>query len=86
MNMDFVDGIGIIKQAYRKEAEEKVWEQWNLEHIFMNDDNYISFQDFKNKVLNITSKQDKPKQTAKQIIEIAEKIKKRDQNKSERSE
>lgn len=76
MNLDIKDGLGIIKTAYLKQAEEKLWEQWLVERPYMKE--FVSFEDYKKKAFKIKN-ENNSKIDKKKIIEEAEKIKELDQ-------
>lgn len=47
LNLDSEEGYEFILKAYEKSDEDKLWEQWLVQYRFMNNDNFISFDDFK---------------------------------------
>lgn len=51
MDLSFFDGIKLIQKFNEKITEQKIWEMWNIEHVWMDEDNYVSFEDYKNKAL-----------------------------------
>ena len=74
MKLDIKTGYKMIKRVYRKNIEEKLWQQWLSEHIYMDSSNFISFKDYVDKAFDVEIV-NKPNLTAKEIIEKAEKIK-----------
>lgn len=78
MNLDISEGLELIKTAYEKRAEERLWQRWLVDYSNMDQEHFMSFEDYKNKVF-------KPQNTtnenldAKAIIAKAEKIKALDQ-------
>lgn len=66
MNLGFADGIKLISKAKIKIAEDMLFQQWNAEHIYMKEDNFISFEDYKNRAFKNVNKP-----TKKEIHEIA---------------
>lgn len=70
MDLSFVQGIELIGKAKIKIAEDMLFAQWNMEHIFMDDKNFITFEDYKNKAFKGTNKK---KFSKKEIHEMAEK-------------
>lgn len=82
MNMDFSDGIKLISKANIKIIEDRLFQRWNMEHIFMSENDFISFEDYKNKIFenksNKTNKLSKEEthEMAKKAIEKAESIRK----------
>ncbi|OMH20081.1 hypothetical protein AC231_04655 [Clostridium pasteurianum] len=87
MDMDLEEGIEIINTAYKKKAEEMLWQRWLVDYSNMDKEHFIPFTDYKNKVfkdVNITENNNKVskesiEETAKKAIEEAERIKKADQ-------
>ncbi|UZW12556.1 hypothetical protein OSC52_11890 [Clostridium pasteurianum] len=87
MGMDLEDGLEIINTAYKKKAEEMLWQRWLVDYSNMDKEHFISFTDYKNKVfkaVNRTENSSKSggksiEETAKKAIEEAERIKKADQ-------
>ncbi|WP_158380941.1 hypothetical protein [Clostridium pasteurianum] len=85
--MDLEEGIEIINTAYKKKAEEMLWQRWLVDYSNMDKEHFIPFTDYKNKVfkdVNITENNNKVskesiEETAKKAIEEAERIKKADQ-------
>lgn len=77
MDMDLEDGIEIINTAYKKQAEEMLWQRWLVDYSNMDKDHFISFVDYKNEVFK-TNKTENDINT-KKIIKEAERIKKADQ-------
>lgn len=77
MEMSIEDGCELIKTAYRKDAEDKLWERWNLEHMFMEEP--VSFEDYKNKMLQ--SNNETNIKNKELILKEAELIKSFDQSK-----
>jgi hypothetical protein len=47
MNLDIAEGIKLIEKANIKIQENRLFQQWNMEHIFMDDKNFITFEDYK---------------------------------------
>ena len=76
MNLDIIEGLEIIKTAYLKQAEERLWQQWLVERPYMEE--FISFEDYKKKAFKIENEYNSKIDT-KKIIEEAEKIKGLDQ-------
>ena len=52
LNTNFAEGISIITKAKEKETDQIIWEMWLSLYPNMNKDNFISFNDFKNKITN----------------------------------
>lgn len=78
MNLDATEGLELIKTAYQKQAEERLWQRWLVDYSNMDQEHFMSFEDYKNKVFkpqNTTN----TKLDAKAIIVKAEKIKALDQ-------
>jgi hypothetical protein len=75
MNLDIVMGFEIIKTAYKKKDEERLWERWLVEYPLLEE--FMSFEDYKDKTFGTTVKVDK-----EQALKDAELIKQADQNTS----
>lgn len=80
MNLGFFEGSNLIGKANIKIAEERLFTQWNMEHIYMDKENYISFEEYKNKAFgNInTHIKNTKKVTKEEAITDAEIIRKLD--------
>jgi hypothetical protein len=44
------DGLDFIKKAREKEIEERIWQAWVACYPNMNEDNFVSFEEFKDEV------------------------------------
>lgn len=65
----------LLYDAYQKEIEDKLWQQWLAIYPNMGEENFISFQDYKEKCL----KPELKKIDVKEILKDAEEIKRLDQ-------
>lgn len=79
MNLDVIDGLELIKTAYEKQSEERLWQRWLVDYQNMDNEHFVSFEEYKDEVLKAHNTPNK-KLDAKAIIEKAEKIKALDQN------
>lgn len=79
MDMDLEDGIEIINTAYKKQAEEMLWQRWLVDYSNMDKDHFISFVDYKNEVFKTNKTENGIKIDTNKIIKEAERIKKADQ-------
>lgn len=70
MNLSFVTGLNLIQKMNIRIAEDRLFQQWNMEHIFMDKDNFVSFEDYKNKAFKNVNNN---KLSKKEIHEIAKK-------------
>ena len=57
LNCPFALGISIIKKANDQALDSKVWEMWLSLYPNMTKDNFISFTDYKNKLLHTKKEQ-----------------------------
>lgn len=48
MKMPFGHALRIIRKGREKEAEDRLWMQYTSIYPYMNEENFISFDDFKN--------------------------------------
>jgi hypothetical protein len=76
MDLDIENGIEIIKIAYIKQSEERLWQRWLVERPYM--DPFIPFEKYKKKAIKNKIENNCNIDT-KKIIEEAEKIKNLDQ-------
>ena len=56
LNLEFEEGYEIISKALEKEVEEKLWDRWLIDYRNMTKDSFISFEDYKNKLLGVSIK------------------------------
>lgn len=59
LKLEFYEGYEVIKKAYEKERESNLWSRWLVDYNRMNKDNFISFEDYKNKLIIKNYGQDK---------------------------
>lgn len=59
LNKTFEDGYKLIRKAFEKSSEEKLWEQWLVDYRFMGNETFISFEEYKEKIINPKNKIDK---------------------------
>ena len=52
LNLPYKDGIALLRKAYEKEQDEKIWQMWLAQLPYMNKENYVSFSDYRAKLLN----------------------------------
>lgn len=74
MQLSIDDGFNLLQRAYEKQADETLFNMWNLDRIFMNKDNFQSFQDYKDKAYKKTQQPVRPKMTKEQIYKQADNI------------
>ena len=66
--------LSLLTDAYKKEVEDRLWQQWLVDYSNMDKDHFTSFENYKKDVFTPKVALDKDK-----IIENAERIKKADQ-------
>lgn len=49
LNLNYKDGLEFIFKAYEKELEDRLWDRWLVDYRWMNESNFVSFEDYKNK-------------------------------------
>ncbi len=49
LNLQFEEGYELISKAYEKDAEEKLWQQWLVDYRLMDQETFISFEEYKSK-------------------------------------
>lgn len=77
LNLGFYEGYEIILKAYKKELEDKAWDRWLVDYRNMNKDNFISFEEYKDKLFTTNIVQDKyltKEELLKEAAEIERKI------------
>ena len=75
-NLHWIEGLEIIKKANEKIKEQKDWEVWLAIYPTMDNDTYISFDDFRGKSKKSEqSKSNKPKLSQNEILAKADEIK-----------
>ena len=52
LNLEFNEAYKLIEFIYEKEIEEKTWERWLVDYRLMGKDNFISFEEYKNKLIS----------------------------------
>lgn len=74
--MELFEFMELLNVAIMKDLEERLWEQWLVDYTRMDKENFISFKDYKEKVMKpkVDNKID-----VKKILEDAESIKALDQ-------
>ncbi|NGT54729.1 hypothetical protein G6Y98_02560 [Clostridium perfringens] len=77
LGLEITEGIEFINKAYEKEIEDKVWEKWLIDYIYMSKDNFISFEEYKKNFIprntNVESNLSK-EEILKEVEEIERKI------------
>lgn len=77
LNLEINEGIELINKAIEKRQEEKYFTMWSTQLPFMNEENYISFEDYCDKLTgkNIVTK------SKEEILKEAEEIEKKSKRK-----
>ena len=50
LEMDWKSGFDLIFKGYEKQAEERIWQMWLARYPHMNKDNFVTYNDFKEKM------------------------------------
>jgi len=81
MDLGIEDGLEIIETAYKKTAEEKLWEMWLVDYSRMTSETFINFSNYlKKATVNEHKNNEESKEiSVEEIIAQAERIKKIDQ-------
>lgn len=77
LNLGFYEGYEIILKAYSKESENRAWERWLVDYRNMTKDNFISFEEYKEKLFAPNIIQEKyltKEELLKEAAEIERKI------------
>jgi hypothetical protein len=53
--MSLENAIELINKAYEKDLENKVWDMWLTKYQYMDKNNFVSFEDFKNSLMQPTT-------------------------------
>ncbi|MVX62237.1 hypothetical protein GKZ28_00795 [Clostridium chromiireducens] len=56
LNLSYKDGLEFIFKAYEKELEDRLWDRWLVDYRWMNESNFVSFEDYKNKTSSSSNK------------------------------
>ncbi len=51
MHMPYQDALKVIAKGREDDFEKRLWDQYVSIYPYMNDDNFISFEEFKNKAV-----------------------------------
>ena len=70
LNLKYKDGFEFIVKAFEKENEDKLFKQWLVDYSRMNEDNFMSFEDYKKR-----STKTKPPEEKLSKEQIEEKVK-----------
>lgn len=72
MQLNYYDGLNIIIQGFRKEREEKLYQQYVVLYPLMDEKNFISFEEFLDKfsIENKQETQHSKEETRKKVKEI----------------
>lgn len=72
MQLNYLDGLDIIIQGFKKEREERLYQQYVVLYPLMNEKNFISFEEFlnKNSIENKKETQYSKEETRKKVKEI----------------
>lgn len=77
LKLGFYEGYEIILKAYKKESESRAWERWLVDYRSMTKDNFISFEEYKEKLFAPNIIQEKcltKEELLKEAAEIERKI------------
>lgn len=74
MELDLYYGFELIKKAYEEKTNSMLWDMWLAKYPWMDKESFISFEDFKDKMLGQANEAKKPIETKEEIIDRAEKI------------
>lgn len=74
MEIEIDSGIEIIKTAYKKQAEEMLYQQWLIDYSHMDKEHFMSFEQYKTKAFETKTEVSK-KLNIEEILKEAEKIK-----------
>ena len=52
LNLNIFDGLKLILKARKKGIEEKLYQQWLIDRLFMTEENFETFQDYCDDIFN----------------------------------
>lgn len=58
----------LIPEAYKKQTDERLFQMWNLERLFMSKDNFVGFDNYKKQMLQPVKKKPLSKPKTKEEI------------------
>jgi hypothetical protein len=74
LNMDYKESTMILKSAYDKIFDERIWQRWLVDIQGMDEKNYLNFYDYKEKLLNSAKYKNRSKEDRKIDYEHARKM------------
>lgn len=78
MNLDIETGLELIKTAFQKDTENRLWQQWLVDYSNMDKETFMTFEKYKAKAFKNTTEINQ-KVDIKQVLIDVEAIKKEDQ-------
>lgn len=72
LKLGFEEGYELIKKAFEKDRDERLWELWLMNYQNMSKDNFMSFEDFKNKTIGANVIKDTT--SKEELLEMAKEI------------
>lgn len=52
LKLEFQEALELVKKAYEKDFEARLWEKWLVDYRNMDEKTFISFEDYKKKILD----------------------------------
>ncbi|WP_136711314.1 hypothetical protein [Clostridium tyrobutyricum] len=74
LDLDIYYGFELIKKVYENRNNERLWDMWLALYPNMDKDHFISFEDYKNKIIGNPKKPKSKSKTKKEIYEQADRI------------
>lgn len=74
MKLSSDDGFEMLKKANEKQSDSILWDMWLAKYPWMDKDNFVNFNDFKNSILKKVEQPKEPVKTKEEIIKNSEKI------------
>lgn len=72
LDLDIETGAELIQEAYKKQLDKKLWDMWLTKYPWMDEENYMSFEDFKDEMMD---QENQPQKLSRnEIIEQSERI------------
>lgn len=74
MRLTPTDGFKMLNKAYENKTDKILWDMWLAKYPWMDEKNFINFEDFKNVLLKQSNESKGPQKTKEEIISQSEKI------------
>lgn len=73
LKLEFQEALELVKKAYEKDFEARLWEKWLVDYRNMDEKSFVSFEDYKKKILD-RSQLIQDKTSKEELLEMADEI------------